>query len=729
MTVERIYIGGLDPPRLTGSEIVERLKALDIDLTTLTGVDKNKPYVHIAAVSKNSDSSALEIISKNYNNVKWKGCRLSVKAAKPHFLERLEEERRQQQAEKQQQEQVETISHDKKEEDQEEKLEPSPKDAALRIPRRLRVRKKFGDEAYHVDTKPWSVDGWKYFNKALGKFRERAGKHAKSKLEDKKKSQASTSAPIVRGPLMHRAVHIRFDTDNVVNKNGGFDYDKVANDSGDSQSEDINSNSSSSDNDSLALSSSEDEANEKQDATKTKQSYAWSDDDASDDNYSPSGASADADKRLPGVATKYSKHSEESDQGIQAADGEKAKGGAPETENKYQWSSGDDSSGDDELAPQISGRPFKAVTTADEFSAGLDLGNDKSDSGSDDDENDREMGYDDHRAVYQTGGSDLTNDVRANLDVLSSLFPSMTETKPAILRSDDSGEDDSRAEMKNVKTKSAYGALGMMPRYDPNHESAQKYEVEEEKEAKNQSRGSTSENLDGGSGDSKGDNNTDASRSDSSDDDDASALNDNSKKEDDAPQSVDSTRTKDATDIYEEGKLEDVFREARNAWQVKTQEPVANEPGTSASGRGFSFGFDLGEPTKKNGPPKDDNNTGFSFSFDFPGQEIENNSKMAVQNSDEPSEDVYEENADTSKGQSESARRRGFRIPKDALEKYQSGFFACNEGSRIMEDLEGFKYNEQVKEQWKLERQTLTLDWKRKRKHAQSRIQKRMKIR
>jgi hypothetical protein len=46
-----------------------------------------------------------------------------------------------------------------------------------------------------------------------------------------------------------------------------------------------------------------------------------------------------------------------------------------------------------------------------------------------------------------------------------------------------------------------------------------------------------------------------------------------------------------------------------------------------------------------------------------------------------------------------------------------------------MKDLEDFRSDGEVKEHWIKQRQTLTLDWKSKRKHAMSRIQKRMKFR
>ena len=97
---ERIYIGGLDPPRLSGNDILRRLKSLnqiEVESSVICNrkdTDDNKPFFHITAVSKHDSDSALSIIAKQYHNVKWKGCKLVVEAAKPHFLDRLEEERR-----------------------------------------------------------------------------------------------------------------------------------------------------------------------------------------------------------------------------------------------------------------------------------------------------------------------------------------------------------------------------------------------------------------------------------------------------------------------------------------------------------------------------------------------------------------------------------------------------------------------------------------------------------
>ena len=59
----------------------------------------------------------------------------------------------------------------------------------------------------------------------------------------------------------------------------------------------------------------------------------------------------------------------------------------------------------------------------------------------------------------------------------------------------------------------------------------------------------------------------------------------------------------------------------------------------------------------------------------------------------------------------------------------ESQFYGQNDGAAILDNPDGFRTSDQVQQQWLKQRQGLTLDWKRKRKHAQSRIQKRMKLR
>ena len=75
---ERIYIGGLDPPRLSSTDVLRRLKAvkgIEIESATCCNNNKdndddddddsdddsyingndNKPYLHVTAISKDED--------------------------------------------------------------------------------------------------------------------------------------------------------------------------------------------------------------------------------------------------------------------------------------------------------------------------------------------------------------------------------------------------------------------------------------------------------------------------------------------------------------------------------------------------------------------------------------------------------------------------------------------------------------------------------------------------
>jgi hypothetical protein len=726
-TVERIYIGGLDPPRLTAEDILGRLKRLttvqiESVETSASSPDNNpnhkeKTYCHITAVSKEGvGESALAIISKAYNNVKWKGCRIAVEAAQPHFLQKLEQERR----ERQQQKELEKTKA------KEEQEQPPPEEAAVvtpitqvvqddepssttphnnNIPRRLRVRKKFGDEAFHVDTKPWSVDNWSHFAKARDKL-ERQGKNHAEKMLVKAESKYSTVAP---EPLMHRAVHIRFEDDPEKEKRRAartnFKDDVRMEEEFESRrgleeaSEDASSVSSASENE-----------EETKGATSTKPSYVWSDDE-DDDSDDDADCKLSVSEEIEPELVQDRPVNDDRDAGVAGDDK------APKSETKeHHWSS--DEGNDDESERLMRDRPLQPVTETDEFAAGLDMSMFDDDDDDEMDEGDEQEEKDSGERV-EPSGLEFANDVSANLNVLSSLFPEMAATKPAIL--DEEGSDEEalakKAEREKKTSGSGFSSGGIMLRYDPNDVSTQKFEIsEDEADSKDQLDDQGERKDEDGL---QGDEDEVGSKSD--DDEEEDELDDGAKD----PKNAE----KELSNVYEQGKLEDVFRDARNAWQGNVQ-PIAKKETSDTGGGAFSFGFELEEPASNKDPQtaKDEDSGGFSFSFSLPGQEAhkENATTAEIENPGEQDMDL--EAVETKKKVAEK-RRRGIHFPVDTLEKYQSGFFACNEGDRIMQDVEGFRKDEVEREEWQKERQTLTLDWRNKRKHAQSRIQKRMKIR
>jgi hypothetical protein len=623
MSVDRIFIGGLDPPRLTGEDIVRRLKSLDIEV--LSVIDKkNKPFLHLTATSKGSES-ALEIISKTYNNVKWKGCKISVAEARPHFLERLVMERKElaeaaQQSEMQQQEPV-TAPPD-------EENHPTNN-----IPRRLKVRKKFGDAAYHVDTKPWSVDNWSSFSKASGKLRNRVKKYNLKTKEIKDPSVTMT-------PLMHRAAHIRFESSAAESR-------VVVHSQSSSDEESVDEKSSASDSDS----------------------------DSSDEKPFVREPEDDVVAAKPQVIEK---------------DG-------------YQWSSdsSSDSSSDESSVHITRNRPFQDVTTADEFAAGLGMDSDNDDSDGDE-PNQMEQNLSERKSHF-----DMDNDVSSNLNALAGLFPDMAYKSPALVDDKPAGADGT-LDKSATASKSIFGRGAMMPRYDPNDVSTKKYEVQDEvhatKEALTQSEDEKSHDEDAHSNVEETD----------SDGEKEEIYNDQEPSKE------------EASPVYHQGKLENVFREARSAWEGQTNQPAQND---TESGGAFTFGFDLGKPSVE--AASNDNADGFTFKFDLPPESTINDSLKRRQDERNvsASEDMDVDTPNDAEAPVDEKRRRGIRFSMEELESHQTIFFAYNEGERIMKDLQGFRSDGEVKEHWLKQRQTLTLDWKNKRKHAMSRIQKRMKFR
>ena len=71
-------------------------------------------------------------------------------------------------------------------------------------------------------------------------------------------------------------------------------------------------------------------------------------------------------------------------------------------------------------------------------------------------------------------------------------------------------------------------------------------------------------------------------------------------------------------------------------------------------------------------------------------------------------------------------------MPTDVVDNIVESIFygECNDAKQILLDgPDKFRNSDYVKSKWIKERQSLTIDWKRKRKYAQTRIQKRMKLR
>lgn len=176
--------------------------------------------------------------------------------------------------------------------------------------------------------------------------------------------------------------------------------------------------------------------------------------------------------------------------------------------------------------------------------------------------------------------------------------------------------------------------------------------------------------------------------------------------------------------------MEDVFREAREGTS-SVEKTVVQETTHAAGGAtsgAFAFDFNLGKKREVESTSPSNVLGGFSFSFFPPTQdkEQEKHSKAegAVEDSSNSHTSAPVTVAETSvlnelQPQAPSFRRKGMQFPKDILERYQEDFYVMNDGLKILQDLDRFRHDEEVKSHWTQERQTLTKDWKRKRKFAQ----------
>ena len=232
--IQRVWVGGLNPPHLTVEMVQKRMKAsfeekfdilsfdddnggsdkLKAKYQTAWGED-NRTFFFLTAKSKSKSKSKksksssttssspppssapekaspspmtpIELISKQYHKVKWKGCSIQVEPAKLHFLQRLEIERIEAKQEKERKI-LEKIETEKKQKEAEEKALLDAKNGIIissSKKRHLRIRKKHGEEAYMVDTKPLETNNWNECQFTVKKQRTKYQKHADRLVESR----------------------------------------------------------------------------------------------------------------------------------------------------------------------------------------------------------------------------------------------------------------------------------------------------------------------------------------------------------------------------------------------------------------------------------------------------------------------------------------------------------------------------------------------------------------
>lgn len=674
---ERIYIGGLDPARLTVRETIERLQSSLLtvndpnDVGAAFGIrdlHEGPSYVQFTAVPIHNNPSdgipaqrtPLEAVAKLLHNVKWKGCKLKVQAARPHFLHRLTEEIRVRQI---QQENQASLTADATIPPSASSTPVSPRPEST-LPRHLKIRRGYGEESWKVDTKPVDVTNWRDFYKQTARL-ARKRNHVDPTVDAKKAVSASRKAH------WNRAVRLRFDQSVAVPTRPPtvevgrthLQADK-----------DVESDQESSSSESSRTSD------------QPHGSYVWSDDESSLD-----------DENLDVRA--HSEKESRTEQHPQSAS-------KPLSANTYVWSSDDSSENSQSPPARIksttnSFNDVLHVMAVDEFAAGLDA---QRTTSSDDGDNDIEINGDATDSFVPTAGTacadedttDLKDDIQSNLNVLASIFPSFRQVHQS--------HPVQETPTDNKPNKASTGwQSGQMLRYDPTKPSAQQFLMDK-----------------GTTGNDGQDQTEEDDSSNSTTKEDGNISADEKQQQ---PEIMGNPTTEGiATDVYEQGKLEQVFREARETDRTPIVVQTETEPGLSQE-RGFAFSFALANLPKAEVTPDPD--PGFSFGFSVP------NPSMAERGAGEkptgsPHRLLVEESA-LQRENSVKRRHRGLTFPPEVIDEYVSRFYHMDDGARILQDPEGYRNDERVKEEWNKERKALTLDWKRKHKYAQSKKKNRMR--
>jgi hypothetical protein len=618
--VERIYIGGLDPDRLPAQQIVERLKQTEGIYVESSDYKPTDTYMFINAVaknkkkdeeegldlsSKNNHKRPLEIITAMYNNVRWKGCRLKVEAAKPHFLQILANEIQQRSNKQQQQQQLSMHS------------EGSNTSNSNKIPRNLRIRRRRGDEVTKIDTKPQTIRIPCH----------ELMTHSKNNIIPKRKK-------------FSRAVHIIFldNDDSALSTPKAIDntsYTAVHEDSENTPSPIYG------DNDDVTIAS--------QTSTDT--------------------TSINSDEKSPKQQQKQTCGS-----------------------GRYQWSDDSDSSSSD-----ISNKSYHDEPNHNQ---------------------------DDHgNNIVDEEEINLSNDVSINMNIFAQLFPDAAEFKQQQKIEYQKKEKEDPHLEKHFKDT-------VIPRYDPTSASAKTFEIQKDNKTEEVATFSMKQEE---KGDSK-----------------SQLLNDN----DTLTIEKANSSTIQPHSIYQEKNLETVFQEnslkakngqgfrlfddeslnaekpvgfaafesnqQANIYQEKKLETIFQEPALKSKNRqGFHlFGKDESSLSNEEKP------AGFCFAFtpdEKSNKSIVDSSLVpatssmteVLSNSVDDDEPAAEEVQTMSNTNNNKRRWHGFCFPQNILNDWEDEFFALNGGLEIDDD---------DNDEWEEKRVALTLDWRRKYKHAMERL-------
>jgi hypothetical protein len=752
--IQRIYVGGIAPPLLTVEMVQSRLiktlsEAIDIisfdaskSKTNLWGED-TQTFFFMTAKLKNIENgrrydSALDAVAKLYNNVKWKNCTLKVEKARLHILDRLKLEREQLQHERdknlintnESSIQILDGNHDNSDATHTKKLK-----------RHLRIRRRFGEEAYVVDTKPIEANNQKELHLSLKKHREKLTKHidllhlSKKKKKDqwakdslKQESNVSLQSKV----FLNRAVHIHFDESNI---DHNYMTHKLFDEKVERQPTVSDNNS-----DSTGSVSSRSDSDDDIDETKEEEGkiYAWSDEDSSEDSV----RSTDNNEKdlYPSIP-----NDEESISSEESNPSEDTRG----SDKGYMWSDSDDESSGEEKMNNTTKEYDYNKTKHDDLDEFAAFFNDEADDSS---PHDNTSHYDDSEMAKEAA-IDLGDDVKSNLVIVAKLFPEIATKVPISFTS----EGEKRQSQNTV----GLDSFGIIQRYDPfsesianhDHDTEQdnsdlKYEPnqakvlqdDDEKDHSSPSESSVSEESGSDDDDDDGDDDNDNDDRDVKDSkgNDIMTVNDSmpclpteQHQKGDEPQKDSGTKPVMMEHIYEQKKLENIFQQDRTS------------VGTTAFSMSSLFQTEIGNHGAS--ALSQGANGGFSFSFE-PGQDDSQNAnssdivepnviqETAVKDVELPASliEVSADQLDSTAPVLNLKKRRGMTFSEQELDAYVNDFFQFNEGiDLVTEHLQNMKSSMYLKSQdeWHEQRKSLTSDWKRKHKFAVAQRKKKFRYR
>lgn len=677
----RIYIGGLEPTRLSVEEVLQRVKDHIPDSFGLVNVHYSKEpstacYVQFTVVSisaqekelnqsnqsqsddVNIEKSAFQLICKLFNNVKWKGCKLKVEQAKPHFLDRLRGEIQDRLNAFHESENIDIVTSSN--------IVPS---VTTHIGRHLKVKKSYGEKYWKVDTKPLLVTDWNSFHN-LRKLLRRKQQTYKQKIEDNKnanlkdtKKQKQNSGIQDNKQLIQiqephcRSVHLRFNDDEKI-RSKNLDQDTKL-DSHDAISDDKS--------DEYTAVSSEDESETKQakgvtttstnvaGSSSNKDSYCWSSDDDSSHSY-----------------VEPTNEDEKTSENVHGQD-------YADENDTYYWSDDNSSHENEVVEKDTVPRPLNSeLTKANEI-----------------DTND---GIIDKITPSDPDVDDIGRDVAFNLSILSGIF---SDTGKSI--------ESSKAGEKVNERKINPGWNGArMIRYDPNSE-----KVASESLIQIIPKDNNDEIID--NPDIRVEQDDEINQTSEEETTDEEMVDIDEKLNDTKSDPYDNDNVKQSgleknllLNVYEQKKLEDAFR-------------VTDDPPT------FNFNFSLAtsdtDSSVLNAPNVNDVQLP-SESFDLGAPQSSANDSIAMSTliDDQLLPDAV----------NRISRKRKRRLVHDFLDEDSelldhyvrfSYYSTLGEGEniKILQELESYRNDDAIAEAWNEHRKHLTADWKSKQKYASNR--------